>query len=109
MIGFQSILFAVFTKCFAINEGLIPEDPRLTLLFRFITLETGLIVGAALALTGFAISVAAFSSWGAHAFGPLNPSETLRLVVPGVVCLTLGFQIVLSSFFLSVLRMSRRR
>lgn len=109
VIGFQSIVFAVFTKCFAIIEGLIPEDPRITLMFRYITLETGLIVGAALALTGFAISVAALSSWGTHAFGALDPRETLRLVVPGVVALTLGFQIVLSSFFLSVLGLSRRR
>ena len=31
-----------------------------------------------------------------------------RIVIPGVVCFTLGFQVVLSSFFLSVLGMSRR-
>jgi hypothetical protein len=32
----------------------------------------------------------------------------LRLIVPAVVSLTLGCQIVLSSFFLSVLRLRRR-
>ena len=39
---------------------------------------------------------------------PLDPAQTLRIVIPGVVCFTLGFQIILSSFFLSVLGMSRR-
>src|SRR6059036_3206886 len=29
VIGFQAILFAVFTKIFAISEGLLPEDLRL--------------------------------------------------------------------------------
>jgi hypothetical protein len=109
VIGFQSLVFAVFTKCFAINEGLIPEDPRMSVLFRYIKLETGLVVGAALVAVGLAVSAAALSDWGAQAFGELNPRETLRRVVPGVVALTLGFQIVLSSFFLSVLGLSRRR
>ena len=33
LIGFQSIVFATFTKVFAISEGLLPEDPRLLRLF----------------------------------------------------------------------------
>ena len=45
LIGFQSIAFAVFTKVFAINEGLLPEDPRFHKLFTTITLEVGLLVG----------------------------------------------------------------
>jgi len=32
----------------------------------------------------------------------------LRIVIPGLVAFTLGIQIVLSSFFLSVLGMRRR-
>ena len=41
-------------------------------------------------------------------FGALNPGKTLRIVIPGLVCFTLGIQTILSSFFLSVLGMSRR-
>ena len=41
LIGFQSVVFATFTKVFAISEGLLPEDPRLTRLFRYVTLEVG--------------------------------------------------------------------
>ncbi len=108
-IGFQSVVFAVFTKIYAINEGLLPEDPRLNRLFRFVTLETGLVVGALLVLVGLAASVYAVSDWGAQSFGELDPQQTLRVIVPAIVALTLGFQIMLSSFFLSVLGLSRRR
>jgi hypothetical protein len=108
VIGFQAVAFAVFTKVFAISEGLLPEDPRLHKLFRIVTLEVGLIVGALLLLCGLAGSLSAYLYWDAHAFGPLNPSQTLRVVIPSVTALTLGCQIVLSSFFLSVLGLRRR-
>jgi glycosyltransferase involved in cell wall biosynthesis len=108
LIGFQSVVFAMFTKVFAISEGLLPEDARLSRLFRYVTLESGLLVGVLLALTGGGSWVLGLAYWQRQHFGPLDPEQTLRIVIPGVVCLTLGFQIILSSFFLSVLGMSRR-
>lgn len=108
LIGFQAINFAVFSKIFAVTEGLIPEDTRLNRLFRYLNLEVGLATGVILMAVGLGVSLAAVGYWGAQHFGPLDSARTLRLVIPGVVCLTLGFQIVLSSFFLSVLGMARR-
>jgi hypothetical protein len=106
--GFQAILFAVFTKVFAVSEKLLPEDPRLNRMFRYVTLETGLLVGSVLLVVGLAASVYAFTGWRARGFGPLDPSRTLRLVIPAATALMLGLQIVLSSFFLSVLGLRRR-
>jgi glycosyltransferase involved in cell wall biosynthesis len=108
LIGFQSVVFAMFTKVFAISEGLLPEDPRLSRLFRYVTLEAGLLAGALLALVGVAAWTMGLAYWRGRHFGPLDPALTLRIVIPGLVCFTLGFQIVMSSFFLSVLGMSRR-
>ena len=108
LIGFQSVVFATFTKIFAISEGLLPEDPRLTRMFRYLTLEVGLIAGVLLILAGAGAWVLGLEYWRIRGFGPLDPEKTLRIVIPGVVCFTLGFQAVLSSFFLSVLGMSRR-
>jgi len=108
LIGFQSIVFAGFTKLFGISEGLLPEDPRLTWLFRYINLELGLVVGVLLIFAGTGAWVLGLSYWRIHNFGPLDPEKTLRIVIPGLVCFTLGFQTILSSFFLSVLGMSRR-
>jgi hypothetical protein len=108
VIGFQAVTFAVFTKIFAISEGLLPEDPRLNRAFRLITLEVGLVVGSLLLLAGLAGSAYASLNWGEHSFGPLNTSQTMRIVIPSVTCLTLGSQTVLSSFFLSILGLKRR-
>jgi len=108
VIGFQAVVFAVFTKTFAIMEGLLPEDPRLNKVMRYINLEVGLIVGSVLILFGLGGSVYAVNFWNAHAFGALQPSETLRLIIPAVTALTLGCQIVLSSFFMSILGLRRR-
>ena len=108
IIGFQTVVFAVFTKVFAISEGLLPEDPQLNKVLRFINLEVGLVVGGVLLLTGLGGSVYALSTWGAHSFGLLDPSKVLRMVIPATTSFTLGFQIILSSFFLSVLGLRRR-
>jgi hypothetical protein len=108
VVGFQAIIFAVFTKIFAISEGLLPEDPRLNRLFHHITMEVGLMVGALLLVIGLAGSLYAVGAWGARSFGPLDPSRTLRIIIPAATSLTLGCQIILSSFFLSILGLKRR-
>ena len=108
VLGFQAVVFAVFTKVFAISAGLLPQDRRLARVLDYLTLEGGLIVGSILFLSGLALSLYAVGVWGERSFGSLDPSRTLRLIVPAVVSLTLGCQIVLSSFFLSVLRLRRR-
>jgi glycosyltransferase involved in cell wall biosynthesis len=108
IIGFQAIIFALFTKTFAISEGLLPEDPRFERLSRLINLEGGVIAGGILLLAGLAGAVYALTGWGEHSFGPLDPTRTMRIVIPAVTALTLGCEIVLSSFFLSILGLRRR-
>jgi glycosyltransferase involved in cell wall biosynthesis len=108
-IGYQSVTFALLTKFFAVNERLLPEDPRLARWLRYATLEVGLAAGALLVILGIAGTFRALSTWGARNFGELDPTQTLRLVIPSVLALTLGSQAVLSSFFLSVLALGRRR
>lgn len=108
IIGFQAIIFFLFTKIFAMNEGLLPADPLLERLFRYINLEVGLVVGALFILIGLMGSLNAVGVWGVRSYGPLDPSRTFRIVIPAVTLLMLGCQIVLSSFFLSVLGLKRR-
>ncbi|MDJ0572062.1 MAG: glycosyltransferase family 2 protein [Pleurocapsa sp. MO_192.B19] len=106
-IGFQIVMFALFTKVFGISEGLLPEDRRLNRLFKYLNLETGLIAGCVMLLMGTVASVYAFGIWGQHDFGSLNPTETMPIVIPGVTCLALGIQSIFSSFFLSILGLKR--
>jgi glycosyltransferase involved in cell wall biosynthesis len=108
LLGFQSITFAVFTKLFAISEGLLPPDPTLEKFFHYITLEVGLLIGAVLMVLGLAASVYAVGVWQVRHFGRLDYAHTMRLVIPAVLCLILGMQTVFASFFLSVLGLRRR-
>ena len=108
LLGFQLISFAAFTKVFAVTEGLLPPDPRLNHVFRWITLETGLLLGGSLMLVGLGGSIWAVSHWARSSFGALQPERMLRIVMPSVFSLTLGAEIIFSSFFLSILGLRRR-
>jgi glycosyltransferase involved in cell wall biosynthesis len=106
--GYQSIIFSIFTKTFAISEGLMPEDRRLTRLFEVITLERGLIIGAVTLVVGLMLLVAAINQWREASFGQLDYSHTMRWVIPGATLTAFGFQTILSSFFISILGMRRK-
>jgi hypothetical protein len=101
--GYQSILFALFTKAFAVSEGLLPEDRHLTRFFTLVNLERGLMLASAIILIGLALLLAAVNQWRLAGFGNLDYARTMRFVVPGVTLTALGFQTVLSSFFVSML------
>lgn len=106
--GHQSVVFAVCTKVFAIAEGLLPVDPRMERAFQLVRLETGLTVGAVAMVLGVGLLGYAINLWRVQAFGDLDYSLTLRWVIPGVTLTALGFQTILSSFYLSVLGLRRR-
>ena len=108
LLGCQAAAFAIFTKLFAVMEGLHPPDPTLDPWFRYASLETGILLGALLIAAGLAISVYAVGLWGLLHFGPLDYSRTMRLVIPAVLFLILGVQTIFASFFLSVLGLRRK-
>ena len=107
-LGTESVLFATFTKVYAVTQGLHPPDPRLDRLFRFVTLETGVLAGTLLLLAGLVGSTIALGLWGETSFGDLDPREIQRLIIPSTLGIALGFQIIMSSFFLSVLGLGTR-
>ncbi len=106
--GYQALLFAIFTKTFAISEGLLPEDPRMNKFFELVNLERGLLIGAGSLLIGLVLLVLAVNQWRINNFGPLDYSHTMRWVIPGATLTALGFQTILSGFFVSILGMRRR-
>ncbi|HXN79181.1 MAG TPA: glycosyltransferase family 2 protein [Candidatus Dormibacteraeota bacterium] len=107
LLGYQLVLFAVFTKIFAIRAGFHPPYPLLDSVSRYVTLEVGLATGALMVLVGVVALILAVASWGAVGFGTLNPSLTMREVIPAVVLLALGTQTVFASFFISILSIDR--
>jgi glycosyltransferase involved in cell wall biosynthesis len=103
IIGFQLVAFAFFTKVFAIAEGLLPDDPKFSRLFKFFTLEKGIGFGLFVLLAGVVLLVRALWIWKLAHYGDLQPVENLRRLIPAVTLIVLGVQTVFSSFFMSAL------
>ncbi len=108
LIGFQAVFFAVATKAFAVVSGLLPPDRRIERLFRTASLELGIVIGTVLVLIGIGGTFFAVYSWSRVSFGPLVPTHTLRITIPSIVALALGFQTILSAFFLNALGLKRK-
>jgi hypothetical protein len=108
IVGFQSVLFFLATKAFAIGEGLLPRDPALSRVLEMVHLEKGLLAGGVLVLAGSALLLAAVNEWRLAAFGPLDYGHTMRIVIPGATLVAVGVQVVLASFLVSLLAMQRR-
>ena len=104
IVGFQLVAFAFFTKVFAIAEGLLPDDPKLSRVFKTFTLEKGLVFGLLVLLGGIGLLARAVWIWQQKDFGMLpSTEENLRRLVPAATLVVLGIQTIFSSFFMSAL------
>jgi hypothetical protein len=104
LVGAQVIQLGVFARTYALYH-LNEHDPLFDRLRRRIRLEQGLLVGTALLLAGLAIVAAIAVVWAAGGFGALGHEHEAAL---GFTLFGLGVQIVLGSFFLSLLTMRAR-
>jgi hypothetical protein len=103
IIGVQLVTFAFFAKVFAIAEGLLPDDPRFSRIFKIFTLEKGLVTGAITFAVGVLLLGWSVWNWQRVGFGSLPYSENLRRVIASVTLIIVGHQIMAASWFLSVL------
>jgi len=104
IVGAQLVAFAFFTKVFAIAEGLLPQDPKLSSLFNLFNLEKGLVAGLLVLGFGGILLLRALWSWEQTDFGFFpSTDENLRRLIPAATLIVLGIQVIFSSFFLSVL------
>jgi glycosyltransferase involved in cell wall biosynthesis len=108
LIGIHSMAFAVCGKIYAMSTGLLPSDAKFQRSFKYFNLERGLIVGALLLAVGFGTAFLSVSLWFKASLGSLNPSQMLRITLPSVMAIILGFEIAMMSFFLSLLGMPKR-
>ncbi len=108
LIGAHITVFAVSAKVFGTQEGFLPPNPKFERLFRYITLETGVLFGCLLLLSGAVILAYAVHLWHAAGFGHMSPERMLRLTLPSATCFMLGVEAIFASFFLSLLGLNRR-
>ncbi len=108
IIGVQTVGFAVFSKIYAIKAGLLPHDERLDRALDNLNLERGLIAGGVIVLLGLAGAVTSLVRWGEAGFGPMLPSDLMRLAIPSAAALAIGASVMFMSFFLGLLLLKRR-
>jgi hypothetical protein len=108
-IGFQAVLFWLFTQVYAGAEGFLPTEPKVQNLLGKLSLERGLLTGVAVGIAGLVGLIFSLTNWQGHAFGHLNYEHALRLMVPSVTALVLSCQIILGTFFLSILGIKQNR
>ncbi len=109
VIGFQAVLFWLFTQVYAGSEGFLPDEPKVQRLLGKLSLERGLLVGAVIGVAGLVGLIFSLTYWQANKFGQLNYETALRLVVPSVTALVLSCQVILGTFFLSILGIKQTR
>jgi hypothetical protein len=104
LLGWQCILLATLARIFAGREGMMPPEERL----EKITVEHGLVFGLTAAGLGLVLIAAVIFQWWRKDFGRLDYPVTMRLVVPGVTLVALGFQTAMAALMAGVLKMHRR-
>ena len=104
LMGAQIISVGLFAKVFSYCERFDRNTVSLKRALRKVTLEHGLAIGAIMFLAGFAGDAAITWDWAASGFGSLF---RVREVLFWSMWLFLGVQVIFSSFFLSMLGISR--
>jgi glycosyltransferase involved in cell wall biosynthesis len=109
VIGFQAVLFWLFTRVYAGSEGFLPEEPKVQRLLGRLSLERGLLVGLALGIAGLIGLIFSLVYWSGSGFHNLNYEHELRLMIPSATALVLSCQLILGTFFLSILGIKQTR
>jgi Glycosyl transferase family 2 len=102
--GAQIVFIGLFAKVYSYAERFSPKQRSLERWLKQVKLEHGLILGSTLALIGAGGSVWLLAEWIRSGLGRF---DQLRFVIFFSLWFFLGVQIVFSSFFISMLGISR--
>jgi glycosyltransferase involved in cell wall biosynthesis len=104
LLGAQVIFIGLFAKVFSHTEEFDKSNIGLSRWLKKIQLETGLVVGLILTVAGLAGNIDLFLEWRRGGYGAFYE---IRWMIFSSMLLFLGVQIIFSSFFLSMLGISR--
>ena len=106
-LGYQAILFGLLAKLFAIGQGMIPIDERVSKIFQIFSLERSLVLSFLLFIVGLILIGIPAGVWWQKGFGVLDYEKNMPWVISGVLFATLGFQSILASLFGSIIGMAK--
>ncbi len=105
LLGMQTLSFAVLARELAQRRGFLPPSPMLEQFWRQASLERAALAGTLLLIGGLIGLVVATIHWAAIGFGNLDLAETMRAVVPSLIAMGVGLQLVLSAFLAGILEL----
>lgn len=108
IVGTQFISVAILSNEFALRVGLLPTNSENSTRYRKIKLEIGILIGFAMIFIGLIASFLALNYWKTRNFGDLNTATVIRVSMPGFLLTVTGLQIMVSTFFLEMIRIDTR-
>jgi hypothetical protein len=109
VIGFQSIIFWVCATIHGTHEGIVSHDPAFERILVHVTLERALLASLAVFLAGMAMAVDSVVGWRAAGFHALDPSHSMRVVIPAVTTILLAVQFAHGALFVALLKIRKSR
>jgi glycosyltransferase involved in cell wall biosynthesis len=108
LIGFQAVIFAVLSKTFAVHERLIPTNAIIEQFFNKITPNRSLIIGLLFFIIGLGGLIIYFLMKDNDSFSINIILQHYKIIVIFVTILIIGFQLMFSSFFYSILKLENK-
>jgi hypothetical protein len=108
LLGLIMVSFALITRVFSYNFGLLPNRPAFFNLFKYFNLEVGLATGVMIMILGIALIVWAANLSYSPGFYTIGFGNSIRLVFGGSLAIITGGQIIFTSFVLSMLGINPR-
>ena len=84
--------------------GVLPPSKTVDRFTRIFSLEIGVFGGVAMILFGLLLAAASVLGWAGAGLHDVNPERMMRLVIPATLCIVLGGQFVINSFFFALLK-----
>ena len=101
-VGVNIIYLFLFTKIFAYHSKFIPRNDMAIKLERY-NIDSGIFIGVILLVIGVVSSIVALYLWSKTGYSELVPDDIMRVTIPAVTFISVGVQVIFSSFFIGIL------
>jgi glycosyltransferase involved in cell wall biosynthesis len=104
IISLTFLEFYYMVNYYGMSLGIYPRAGLTEWISRHLNFEKGLLIGLFLFIIGIGLSASAVFRWYRLSFQNLNPQEIFRIIIPGGFCMIVGLQLVVFSFFLTMIK-----
>jgi glycosyltransferase involved in cell wall biosynthesis len=104
IISLNFLEFYFMINYYGMSLGIYPREGLTQKISLHLNFEKGMLIGFVLFISGMGLSAAAVFRWYRLSFQSLNPQEIFRIIIPGGFFMIVGLQLVVFSFFLTMIK-----